>query len=179
MRFPARWFTPLFVTVLLLASAGRACAERARFHFAPTGPEGALQLIPEPDGSPGARVDYFGKVRGSYCEAPIPTCRVKFKNCHTGQDVIVPLALPDSTPIIEHVWGAIVYDYGGWTVEIRFLPDGGVDVTYNSGLFRKLVFPQVVRVPGMDAVPLLPAPGAVPGPPPAPAPALPTPRKID
>lgn len=174
MRSPASWLTPFFATALVLAAAGSASAERARFHFAPTGPGGALQLVPAADGA-GERTSYLGKVRGTVCEPPRPTCNVKFKHPCTGQEVIVPLALPDSTPIIEHVWGSIVYDYGGYTVEIRFLSDGGVDVTYNSGLFRALVYPVGFPVPAPDIIPLAPAPAPAL----TPAPALPAPRKIE
>jgi hypothetical protein len=52
--------------------------------------------------------------------------------------VVVPLALPCGTPVIEHVWRRTVYNYGSYTVEVRFLPDGSVDVMYDSGLLRAL-----------------------------------------
>jgi hypothetical protein len=133
--------TLLCVTALLLATAGKAGAERARFHYAPTGPGGALQLQPAADGAPGERAGSFGKARGSMCEPPRPTCCVRFKHLCTGQDVTVPLALPCDTPVIQHVRQRIVYNYGSYTVEVRFLPDGCVDVIYNSGLLRGIAFP--------------------------------------
>lgn len=167
MRSLASWLTPFFATALVLAASGRAGAERAVFHFAPTGPGGALQLVPAADGIAGERTGSFGKLRGSICEPPRPTCNVTFKHPHTGQEVTVPLALPDSTPIIEHAWGRIVYDYGSYTVTVRFLADGGVDVVYNSGLLRPLVFPTSPSVPTTVA-----APAALP-------PALPPPAKLD
>jgi hypothetical protein len=48
--------------------------------------------------------------------------------------------LPEGTPRIEHVWRRIVYNYGSYTVAVLFLPDGSVDVIYNSGLLRGLTF---------------------------------------
>jgi hypothetical protein len=52
--------------------------------------------------------------------------------------VIVPLALPEGIPVIEHRNGRVIYNYGTYTVETVFLPDGTVDVVYNSGLLRAL-----------------------------------------
>ena len=55
---------------------------------------------------------------------------------NTKQFVTIPLGLPPDTPRIQH-WGTtLVYDYGSEAVEIRFLSDGSVDVTYNNGLLR-------------------------------------------
>src|SRR5262249_45729611 len=153
MGKPARWLTPSLVTALVLVTAGTAVAERARFHFVPTGPGGALQLVPAADGAAGERAGPFGKARGSVCEPPQPTCRGTFKHPYTGQEVIVPLALPDGTPVIQHVWQRIVYDYGSYTVEVRFLPDGGVDVVYNSGLLRRIAFPSTHSAPVVDSAP--------------------------
>jgi hypothetical protein len=77
--------------------------------------------------------------------------------------VNVPLALPDGTPVIEHVGQRIVYNYGSYTVEVRFLPDGGVDVVYNSGLLRRIAFPSTHSAPVVDSA--LPAsPSALPMP---------------
>ena len=78
----------------------------------------------------------------------------------------------------DHPYLEPFYDYGGYTVEVKFTSDGGVDVTYNNGLFRHLEFP-----PAPPVLPIIvgPAPAA-PGPAPAPAPgspALPPPRKAD
>jgi hypothetical protein len=58
----------------------------------------------------------------------------------TGQAVSVPLALPCDTPVIQHVRNSTVYNYGSYTVEVRFLADGSVDVIYNSGLLRAVGF---------------------------------------
>jgi len=161
MRTQSHWLTPFSVTMLVLVTTVTAHAERARFHFVPTGPSGALQLAPAAQGSAGERTGSFGKARGSICEPPQPTCRVTFKHLCTGQVVTVPLALPEGTPVIEHVRKRIVYDYGSYTVEVQFLSDGGVDVIYNSGLLRRIAFPPTE------------------GPPRAPPSTLPPPRTLE
>jgi hypothetical protein len=115
-----------------------------------------LQLVPWNDGAAGERAGSFGKPRGSVCEPPQPTCWVKFNHPCTGQEVKVPLALPDGTPLIQHVRQRIVYNYGSYTVEVRFLPDGGVEVIYNSGLLRRIGFPQTYSAPPLDSAPLAP-----------------------
>jgi hypothetical protein len=98
-------------------------------------------LVPAAEGAVGERAGSFGKPRGIVCELPPATCWVKFKHLCTGQAVTVPLALPVGTPVIQHVRQRIVYNYGSYTVEVRFLPDGSVDVIYNSGLLRRIEFP--------------------------------------
>jgi hypothetical protein len=73
------------------------------------------------------------------------------------------LALPDGTPVIEHVRQRIVYNYGSYTVEVRFLPEGAVDVIYNSGLLRRIDFPPTHPAPIPDSAPFAP-PSALPMP---------------
>jgi hypothetical protein len=52
--------------------------------------------------------------------------------------VTVPLTLPFySTPQIYHRGDRLIYDYSTETVEVVFLPDGSVDVVYNSGFLRE------------------------------------------
>jgi hypothetical protein len=52
--------------------------------------------------------------------------------------VTVPLFLPWGTLRIEHVRDRIVYNYGSFTTQVRFLPDGSLDVIYNNGFLRAL-----------------------------------------
>jgi hypothetical protein len=158
MRTPARWIRLSFVTVIVLVTAGTATAERARFHFVPTGADGALQLVPAADGAAGDRVGSFGKARGSVCEPPQPTCRVTFKHACTGAEVVVPLALPAGTPVIQHSRGRILYNYGSYSVGVHFLADGSVDVSYSSGLVRRIGFPRNDSAPVLDGA--LAAPSA-------------------
>jgi hypothetical protein len=73
------------------------------------------------------------------------------------------LALPEGTPVIMHVWQGIVYDYGSYTVEVRFLSDGSVDVIYNSGLLRRIAFPPDYSTPQTNGVPVAP-PSTLPPP---------------
>jgi hypothetical protein len=150
MRSKTCWLTTVFAVTLLFAVAQRAAAERAVFHYVPAGPDGALQLQPIAEGAAGERVDSLGKVRGTLCQAPQPACNMTLMNPCNGQKVIVPLALPEDTPIIRHVQQGIVYDYGTYRVEVRFLPGGGVDVIYNS-ILRPISFP--TASPGPPAGP--------------------------
>jgi hypothetical protein len=132
-----------------------------------------LQLQPAADGAGGERAGWFGRTRDSACEPPHPTCKVTLKHPYTGHDVIVPLALPDGTPLIEHVRQRVVYDYGSYTVQVQFLPDGGVDVIYNSGLLRRIAFPPPHSPPITASAPPMP-PGALLAPPSA----LPMPQML-
>ena len=45
---------------------------------------------------------------------------------------------PDSTPRVQHRWDRIIFNYGSYTIEVVFLPDGTVDVVYNSGFLRPI-----------------------------------------
>jgi hypothetical protein len=108
------------------------------------------------DGAAGELLGSFGKARGSVPEPPHPTCRVTFNHPCAGYEVTVPLALPDATPVIEHAWHRIVYNYGSYTVEVRFVPDGGVDVLYRSGLLRRISFPATCSISFFDGAPLAP-----------------------
>ena len=58
---------------------------------------------------------------------------------YTGRNVVVPLTLPRGTPRIEHRTDSVVFNYGSYTTEVRFSPEGLVDVIYNSGFLRPLV----------------------------------------
>ena len=114
----------VFVTVL--GTAGTAAAARVRFHYGPG----------EIGGTPGERISWFGAPREPVPGVPGPMVPVTFQHPFTHAPVTVPLALPPWTPTIEHVRNRIVYNYGSYAVEVRFLPDGSVDVIYNSGLLR-------------------------------------------
>jgi hypothetical protein len=87
------------------------------------------------NGAPGEYIGLTG-VCPYNCE-PKPNCQKTFRHPCTGQCLNVPLRLPlDSTPNIEHRRDRVIYNYGSYTVEIDFLPDGSVNVIYNSGLMR-------------------------------------------
>jgi hypothetical protein len=82
----------------------------------------------------GERVSLFGSVReASGDRLPRPAYFITYRHPFTGQCVTVPVALPEGTPRIEHRGCRIIYNYGSYTVEVAFVPDGTVDVIYNSG----------------------------------------------
>jgi hypothetical protein len=140
MPTPLRWLNVFVVTTLFFGAAGKAAAERIRYHFVP-GSEGCLmQLQPGPNGAAGERVRYCGKPNEPVAHAPRPTCSKTYRHPCTGQEITVPLSLPWGTPRVEHVYRRVVYNYGSYTVAVLFLPDGSVDVIYNSGLLRGLCF---------------------------------------
>ena len=66
-----------------------------------------------------------------------PNQMVTFRHPN-GRYVTVPIRMPAGTPRLEHRPDRIIYNFGDYTVEARFLPDGSVDVIYNSGLLRPL-----------------------------------------
>lgn len=68
-----------------------------------------------------------------------PNQFVTFRHPYNSRHVTLPLTLPAATPRLEYRSDRIVYNYGSYTVEVRFFPDGSADTVYNSGLFRPLV----------------------------------------
>ena len=130
------WLRWAAAALLLLGLAGQAAAARLRYHYVPADGCGTLNLRPVGPAAPGERLVWLGGWE-PYCEAPRPNCNVTFRHPCTGQTVTVPLALPvDSTPRMEYRTSRVIYNYGSYTVEVHFLPDGSADVIYNSGLFR-------------------------------------------
>jgi hypothetical protein len=122
--------------VVLLTTATTAQAARLRYHFAVVNEQGATILQPV-GGAPGERLTWSGRWEPYNCPPPYPTCMVPFKHAFTCQAVVLPLALPVGTPQMEHRFDrTIIYNYGSYTVEVHFMPDGSVNVVYNSGLVR-------------------------------------------
>jgi hypothetical protein len=140
MAIRYRCLSLLVVSALLFGTRSKAAAERVRFHYVPGNPGCPAQLLPCGNGAPGERICRFGRSPEPYTGQPRPNTVVTLHHIYTGGPVTVPLALPWGTPRIEHVRARIVYNYGSYTVEVRFLPDGSVDVIYNSGLLRGLTF---------------------------------------
>jgi hypothetical protein len=128
----------LIVAAALLAPA-TARADSLRFRYVPANTEGALTQVPAgPDGA-------LGELRSGLRATPKPYAgnyqanqMITFRQPYTSRNVIVPMKLPDSTPRIEHISDRIRFNYGTYYVEARFLPEGGVDVVYNSGYLRGL-----------------------------------------
>jgi hypothetical protein len=132
-----RWLIP--AAAVLLVSAGAARADQVRYHYAPADLCGSTSLKPADGcGAPGTRVAFFGLVReGYYCQRR-PTHLVTFRHPYTARCVTIPLAFPEGTPRIEYRGNRIIYNYGSYTVEAHFQPDGSVDAVYNSGVLRPL-----------------------------------------
>jgi hypothetical protein len=118
---------------LLIPGQGTASAARVRFHYTPD------QLnCKVPPVVAGEEISWFGAFRQPCPRTLHPTHSVCFRHPCTGATITVPLALPPGTPRIEHVRNRVIFNYGDYTVEVQFLPDGSVDIIYNSGLFRPL-----------------------------------------
>jgi len=133
----------LVVPALLLCCAvpGRAAAEVVRFRFAPVDMCGTAAQVPiGPGGALGERLIGLGFLPQPYATMPRPNQMVTFRHPYSGQNITVPLTLPAGTPRLEHRSNRIVYNYGSYTVQALFLPDGSVEVTYNSGFLRPLQF---------------------------------------
>jgi hypothetical protein len=126
----------LLAVAVVMVAGETASAAIARFHFVPVNGTGEVQLVPAPGGAPAEKFTVFG--RGPYCCPPTPTCVVPFCHPCTNVTLNIPLALPDSTPDIMHRRDRVIYNYSGYTITVHFLPDGSVDVIYNSGFFRAI-----------------------------------------
>jgi hypothetical protein len=115
----------------LLLAAAPAGAARLRYHLVADPASGGCLKAP----AAGERRTLTGWEPYN-CPPPRATRLVNFRHPCTGQMVSVPLALPDATPRMEYVRDRVVYNYGDYTVEVRFLKDGSAEVLYDSGLFR-------------------------------------------
>jgi hypothetical protein len=123
----------------LIAVPSLAVAEAVRYRYVPTNAGGAMAQVPiGPDGSLGELRRFLGARALPYPHTVRPTQMVTFRHPYTRCNVTVPIRLPYDQPRMEHQTDRIIYNYGDYTVEARFLPDGAVDVVYNSGLFRPL-----------------------------------------
>jgi len=132
-----RWFA-LFLLILAPASA---TAEAVRYRYVPAAAGGTMSQVPiGPEGTIGELKRGLGVRVFPYRYAVKPNQIVTFRHPFNGRNVNVPLRLPVDQARIEHQRDRIVYNYGDYTVEARFLPDGAVDVVYNSGLLRPLAF---------------------------------------
>lgn len=116
-----------------------ARADAVRFRFAVDAEGGLQQVAAGPQGAIGELVRGFGMQPLPFQRMFRPNQMVTFRHPHHGRNVTVPLTLPDYVPRIAYRGDSIVYNYGSYWVEIRFLADGGVDVVYNSGPFRPLL----------------------------------------
>ena len=138
-----QWRTKLAcaLSMLALATATPARAEVVRFSYKPGHSCGTAHtaLKVGADGATGAwRASLLSPVTQSYYCQLTATHMVTFRHPTSCQNVSVPIAFPQGTPLITYQSTAIVYTYTAYTVRVEFLADGSVDVVYNSGLFRPL-----------------------------------------
>jgi hypothetical protein len=120
--------------LLLIGTAGSADAARVRYHY---GPAGTNSSACDAGTASSERLSWFGTVREPYnARLPRPPQYLTYRQPYTGRPVTIPVALPEGTPRIEHRRQRIIYNYGSYTVEVQFLPDGSTDVIYNPGPFR-------------------------------------------
>jgi hypothetical protein len=127
---------PLTAVAGLLWASPTARAEIVRFHYVPEAANGVTVM--RPSVPCGERVAFFGRACEPYCGKLTPNCVVTFCHAYTGQKVNVPMALPEGTPTVQHVFNRVVYAYTSYTVQAVFRPDGSVDVVYNSGPLRPI-----------------------------------------
>ncbi len=133
----------LIVGTLALAQPGSVQAEQARFRFVPVDACGHMAQVPiGPNGALGEQLNGLGLRPQPFNQVFRPNQMVTFRHPYTGRNVTVPLTLPAGTPRIEIRADRVIYDYGAYVVEARFLPDGSVDTVYNSGFLRYLVVNQ-------------------------------------
>jgi hypothetical protein len=129
------WPRLLVLVGLCALGAGVAQAAAVRFHYVPTDSGAYTTMKPAEDGV-GERRRWFGAVREPYNCPLRPNHVVTFCHPYTHSNVSVPLALPEGTPNIMHGPDRITFNYGSYAVRVRFLPDGSVDVVYDSGFLR-------------------------------------------
>jgi hypothetical protein len=137
----SRWLSIILVGVgMILYRPVIGPAAELRFHYVAIDEAGNTRLAPiaGAGGGVGERVEFLGSVREPINAPPRPTHRVTFKHPYTGRTITIPLSLPEDTPRMRLSRSRVIYDYGSYTVEARFQPDGSVDVVYNSGLLRRI-----------------------------------------
>jgi hypothetical protein len=122
--------------VAVLGSTRTANAARLRYHYVPAACDAVMTLAPSTFGTPGARTTIRGTCPDNR-EPPRATCVKTFRHPCSGRTVNVPLNLPGN-PNVYYRTNAVLYDYAGDFVEVRFLTDGSVDVIYSTGWLRTI-----------------------------------------
>jgi hypothetical protein len=107
-----------------------------RFHYAPNQIPANAPAVPTGPGVVGERVSLFSGTAPVPCQMR-PNRVVTFRHYYTGQPVSVPLRLPEDIPLIQYRANRVIYNYGSYSVEVVFTPDGGADVVYNSGFLGR------------------------------------------
>ena len=135
MTMPQGLWRGIAALAAALTAIGTAEAARLRYHYVPGGADGVMSLAPSSFGTPGVRITLRGSCPDN--REPRATCVKTFRHPCSGQMVNVPLNLPGN-PKIYYKTNAVLYDYSGDFVEVRFLTDGSVEVIYSTGLFRAI-----------------------------------------
>ena len=132
---------PQFVlsAIVLGLAAQSVRAEVVRYRYVPVDTNGTLAPAAGAAGTAGERSSWYAGPPQPVNGQPRPNFVATFQHPYTGRPVTVPLALPEtSTPRLEHRRGDVIYNYGSYTVTVRFHPDGSVETVYNSGFLRPL-----------------------------------------
>jgi hypothetical protein len=129
----------MFASALVASLTGSATADLVRYRYVARDASGNPAIVPiGPGGALGEYQTWIGAAPQPFNTEFRPTHMAAFRHPCSGQCITVPLALPDSTPRVEHRADRIVHNYGSYTVEAIFLNDGSVEVVYNSGFLRPL-----------------------------------------
>jgi hypothetical protein len=122
------------LAALGLLAEGSAHAAQIRYHFTPVDANGTTTL--SPGNVYGPRSAILGIRRPPPGPPPGTTYLMTYWHPCSARPVTVPVTFPDGTPTIEHARNRIMHNYGSYYVQVRFQPDGSVDVVYDSGLLR-------------------------------------------
>ncbi|MBM3995447.1 MAG: hypothetical protein FJ303_15030 [Planctomycetes bacterium] len=132
-----RWIAVLVVA----ACPAWASAEQVRYHFVPADACGRMTQVPAgPEGTIGELKRGLGARALPYPYGVKPNQMVTFRHPFTGRNVTVPIRMPAAVARMETRADRIIYNFADYTVEARFLPNGSVDIIYNSGVLRPLRF---------------------------------------
>lgn len=132
------WYT---LAIALTAFPTIAGAEQVRFRFVPVNACGTMSQVPVgPEGALGELKRGFGAVPLPYPLVVRPNQMVTFRHAYNRHLVTIPLRFPQGSPRIEQRSDRIIYNFADYIIDVRFLPDGTVDVYYNSGFLRVLSF---------------------------------------
>jgi hypothetical protein len=134
-RAPRKLGIGLTLTALLLA-AGNAKAARIRYHFTPVDANGTTTLRPGDVSGYEPRMAILGIQWPMPGPPPGVTFLMTYWHPLSSRRITVPVTLPEGTPTVQHGRDWVMYNYGSYSVRIRFLPDGSVDVLYDNGLLR-------------------------------------------
>ena len=131
----------LTLVLVFAAAPSWAAAEQVRYRFVPSGPGGVMAAAPiGPEGTLGELRRGLGVAIYPYPYAVTPSHMVTFRHPFQACPVTVPLLFPQGPSRSEQHPDRIVYQFDAYTIEVRFLPNGAVDVVYNSGALRPLAF---------------------------------------